>query len=178
MPARRKIVVPALVVLASIGLIGSASSPKADAAEQVSNALLRGDIVALNVKGLGENSESLPGHFVFRGMELVSLANGETVGTAEQDVTCVVPTCSLVDVVATFHLPEGNIVNKARHTVLFDPQHPGWIMANTRPGEDSIVSTTGIYSGRHGVGRMSGTNDVRALPASAVFDEYFVISLR
>ncbi len=139
--------------------------------------LLRGDVLALDVLGPAENKGTEPNHPIFHG-KLYSLATGELVGTVIDDVQCITvhgAPCNVVDVHTTFNLPEGTIVNHMLVSVDPDPQRPGYVLTGARPEGNTIESATGIYAGRTGNTRLSGLVNLGTMPASAGFDDFFVV---
>ena len=139
--------------------------------------LLRGDVVAVNMRGHAPNSGTEPNHPIFTG-KLYSLATGELVGDFVEDVQCITTKgapCNVIDATTTLNLPEGQIVSRAFVSVDPDPQRPGFILAGGRPDQNSLVSTTGIYAGRTGKADLSGLNDLRGMPGSIEIDDWVVV---
>ena len=140
--------------------------------------LLRGDVLALNLRGHAPNSGKEPTHPIFTG-KLYSLATGEVVGDFIEDVQCVTTAgapCNVIEATTTMNLPEGQVVSRALISVQPDPQRPGYILAGGRPDGDSIISTSGIYAGRTGKADLSGLNDLRNLPAGSIeIDDWVVV---
>lgn len=140
--------------------------------------LLRGDVLALNLRGHAPNSGSEPNHPIFTG-KLYSLATGEVVGDFVEDVQCITTAgapCNVIDATTTMNLPEGQVVSRALISVQPDPQRPGYILAGGRPEGDSIISTSGIYAGRTGKADLSGLNDLRNLPGGSIeIDDWVVV---
>ena len=139
--------------------------------------LLRGDVLALNLRGHAPNSGTEPTHPVFTG-KLYSLATGEVVGDFVEDVQCITTQgapCNVIEATTTMNLPEGQVVSKAFISIQPDPQRPGHILAGGRPDGNSIVSTSGIYAGRTGKADLSGLNDLRGMPESIEIDDWVVV---
>ena len=137
------------------------------------------DVVAVNSRGTAKNVSDNPMRTVFE-FDLYSLATGERIGTAHDDVFCSTstpPPCQVFDAVTTFRLPGGEITNHVQVSVVPDPQRPGFFLVAARPEGKSIVSATGIYAGRTGSARLSGLDDGRAYPDELTVDDLWVIEL-
>jgi hypothetical protein len=135
--------------------------------------------IAVNTRGTAHNESTDPSRVRFT-FSMYSLATGEQLGTAIDDASCVgsggAP-CTVVDDIVTFHMQGGDIVSHALLSVVPDPQRPGFIMVGSRPSANTIVKATGVYAGRTGTVRLSGTNDVRQFPMVMVQDDFWVIKL-
>jgi hypothetical protein len=134
--------------------------------------------LAVNSRGTAQNESADPNRKVFT-FELYSLADGSRVGTAVDDVACSTtkpPPCAVVDARTTFHLPDGDLVNRADVSVAPDPQNPGWVIVSAT-GERSIAGGSGIYRGRTGSVRVHGTNDLRQFPNQMTQDDFWLIQL-
>lgn len=137
------------------------------------------DFIALNPRGTARNTSTDPAHLVFT-VDLFSLASGEKVGTLTDDITCsaaAAPPCLVFDIVTTYRLPGGDIVNHGYWSGVPDPQRSGFILAGTRPDRDTIVSGTGRFEGRTGRATGWGTVDGRRLPDELGYDMFTVIRL-
>ncbi len=137
------------------------------------------EVIAVNTRGTAQNISESPMRTVFE-FDLYSLATGERIGTAHDDVFCSTttpPPCQVFDAVTTFRLPGGDITNHAQVSVVPDPQRPGHFLVAARPEGKSIVSATGAYAGRTGTVRMSGHDDGRGYPSELTVDDLWVIEL-
>lgn len=138
------------------------------------------DFVAVNPRGVAHNESSDPAHLVFT-VDMFSLPGGERVGTLTDVITCSAagpPPCLVFDIVTTYRIPGGEIVNHGYWTGVPDPQRPGFLLAGTRPATDTIVSGTGRYAGAKGRANGWGSVDARKLPAEMGYDMFTVIHLR
>ncbi|MGQ0577140.1 MAG: hypothetical protein ACT4RN_23495 [Pseudonocardia sp.] len=138
-------------------------------------------LITVNMRGTAPNTSTDPARQVFE-FDLFSVETGEKIGTATDDVACKtdeLPGCPLFDAITTFHLPDGDLTNRATVSVSPDPARPGWVLngAFPAPGEQTIVGGTGAYEGATGQARLSGANDARGFPLSLTGDDIFVIEL-
>lgn len=138
-------------------------------------------IIAVNMRGTSENVSTNPMRQVFV-FDLFSLETGEKIGTATDDVACKtdeLPGCPLFDAITTFHLPDGDITNRATVSVSPDPARPGWVLNGAFPaeGENTIIGGTGAYEGATGQARLSGANNTVGFPLQLTGDDIFVIEL-
>lgn len=138
-----------------------------------------GDTIAVNVRGVAANTSTTFGHLVFT-VPMYSLVTGAPAGSLTDDITCafvLAPPCTVFDIVTTYHLPGGDIVNEGRWSGVPDLSNPGFLTAGTRPDHDTIVSGTGEYSGARGRANGWGVVDGSALPAEMGYDMFTVIRL-
>lgn len=180
---RRVLLVVGLVAacVAAVAAVGVASAAPAPAGPE---------ILTVNMRGTSPNVSTDPTRMVFQ-FELYSVTTGRQIGTATDDVACKatrsggespldadqLPGCPLFDAITTFHLPAGDIVNRATVSVMPDPARPGWVLNGSFPDSDTIVSGTGAYADRTGKARLSGANNVLGFPMQLTGDDIFVIEL-
>jgi hypothetical protein len=176
---------PVVALLAGALVWSGTASPaegKSAAAPSISPtalAALEGDFIALNTRGTAKNISGDSMRTVFE-LELFSLATGEKIGTARDDVFCSTstpPPCQVFDAVTTFRLPGGQIVNHAQVSVIPDPQRPGWFMVSSRPSEPTIENATGKWAGRTGRVDLTGVNEGSRYPGQLTTDDLWVIHL-
>ena len=137
------------------------------------------EIIAVNTRGTAKNESTDPARVTYT-FPLYSLTAGQQVGTGIDDATCISstpPPCGVVDDIATFHLPQGDIVSHALLGVAPDPLRPGFILVGSRPAANTIIKATGAYSGRTGRVRLSGGDDMRQFPMTLIQDDFWVIEL-
>jgi hypothetical protein len=137
-------------------------------------------MIAVNTRGTANNESTDPSRVTYT-FPLYSLTTGERLGTGTDDATCVSttpPPCAVVDDIATFRLPQGDIVSHALLAVAPDPLRPGFILVGARPNADTIVKATGAFAGRTGRVRLSGGDDMRQFPGTLIQDDFWVIELR
>ena len=170
-PIFRALPVALLAVVAG-ALVLPTTVPAGDAP-----AFKHGDFMALNSRGKAPNTSTDPMRQVYE-FELYSLATGEQVGTAIDDISCVAstpPPCQVVDAKTTFKLPDGEFTNHALVSVVFDPQRPGWVLVASLPSSKGIIAGTGAYAGSTGKVILTGVNDASGFPAQLGVDDRWVI---
>jgi hypothetical protein len=164
---------PVPLALAAVGaLMLPAAAPAGDAP-----AFKHGDFMALNSRGKAPNTSSDSMRQVYE-FDLYSLATGEKIGTAVDDIFCSTstpPPCQVFDAKTTFKLPDGEFTNHAQVSVVFDPQRPGWVLVASLPSSRGIISGTGAYEGRTGTVILTGVNDATSYPAELGVDDRWVI---
>lgn len=173
MVRRFSLVLSLLAGLLAVLLAGSAPAvggPGAQAAEMIS----------VNMRGTAENVSTDPLRTVFE-FDLYSLETGERIGTATDDAFCstsTVPPCPVLDAKTTLHLPDGDIVNRAKVSIAPDIQRPGWVLIGAQPGAaKTIIGGTGRYAGRTGSAELYGTDNAVGYPLRLTVDDIFVIRL-
>jgi hypothetical protein len=137
------------------------------------------DFVAVNPRGSGQNESNDPSRLKYTA-DLFSLTTGKIVGTFTDVITCsasATPPCSAFDVVTTYRLPGGDIVNRGDWSAAPDPQRPGFMVIGTRPATDTIVDATGRFAGRAGRVNGWGSLDARDFPFRLGYDVFTVIQL-
>jgi len=156
-----------LVFLLALGVL-PAVSPAAAEPEP--------DFIAINPRGVVPVAMD-GGAFVFTA-DLFSLTTGEKIGTFTDRGTCSTsapPPCLVFDVVTTFRLPGGDVVNRAQVSAAPDPTRPGFAFVAFRPATDTIVSGTGRFAGRTGRVTGWGDADMRDFPRRIGLDVFTVI---
>lgn len=138
-------------------------------------------LISVNMRGTSANTSTNPTRQVFE-FDLYSLETGKKIGTATDDIACKtdeLPGCPLFDAITTFHLPDGDLTNRATVSISPDPARPGWVLNGSFPatGEKTIVGGTGAYEGATGQARLSGANDASGFPLKLTGDDIFVIEL-
>lgn len=136
--------------------------------------------MALNTRGpnggTAKNTSTDPMRTVFE-FDVFSLATGEQIGTATDDIFCSTktpPPCQVFDAVTTFHLPDGVITNHAQVSIVPDPQRPGSFLVGARPTTNSITKATGAYTGRQAKVRLTGWDDGSKYPNELGADDMWV----
>lgn len=160
----------ALVIAGALALPGAA--PAGDPAS-----FRNGDFMALNSRGTAKNVSSDSMRTVYD-FDLFSLATGERIGTARDDIFCSTttpPPCQVFDAKTTFRLPDGEFTNHAQVTVVPDPQRPGWFLVASLPSSKGIIEGTGAYAGRTGQVKLTGVNEGSRYPAELTVDDRWVI---
>jgi hypothetical protein len=137
----------------------------------------RGDVLALNSRGLSKNMSSSPNRTVYE-FELYDLATGERTGSVHDDIFCSTttpPPCAVFDALTTFRLPGGEFTNHAQVSVAPDSQRPGYFLVAADGVTDSIVAASGIYAGRTGKVRLRGHDDGREYPNTLGADDLWSV---
>jgi hypothetical protein len=171
-------------LLFALALVGAAAAATLSAVGAASAAPERDgpEVIAVNMRGTSPNVSTNPLRQVFE-FELYDVATGELIGTATDDVACKtndLPGCPLFDAITTFHLPDGDITNRATVSVSPDPARPGWVLNGSFPaeGENTIIGGTGAYEGVTGQARLSGANNAVGFPLQLTGDDIFVLEIQ
>jgi hypothetical protein len=162
----------ALLAVVAGALVLPTTAPAGDAP-----AFKHGDFMALNSRGTAPNRSQDSMRTVYD-FDLYSLATGERIGIATDDIFCSTttpPPCQVFDAKTTFHLPDGEFTNHAQVTVVPDPQRPGWFLVASLPSSKGIISGTGAYAGRTGTVKLTGVNEGSKYPSELTVDDRWVI---
>lgn len=169
---RRAVLLVLAVGALALAVVGAGTAVAADDGPR---------LISVNMRGTSDNTSTDPTRQVFE-FDLFSLETGEKIGTATDDVACKtndLPGCPLFDAITTFHLPDGDLTNRATVSVSPDPARPGWVLNGSFPaeGEKTVVGGSGAYEGATGQARLSGANEVTGFPLRLTADDIFVIEL-
>jgi hypothetical protein len=107
---------------------------------------------------------------------MIELATGDVIGTIIDDIKAPIPGI-LFDVTTSFIFEDGKLVNHMLVSSAPDVQRPGWIIVGNRPTNNSITEASGVFAGRTGKIRLSGTNDLTKFPNEVYQDDFWVIEL-
>jgi hypothetical protein len=107
---------------------------------------------------------------------MIELATGNVIGTIVDDIKAPIPGI-LFDVTTYFKFKDGELVNHMLVSSAPDVQRPGWIIVGNRPDSNSIIGASGVFKGRTGKIRLSGTNDLTKFPNEVYQDDFWVIEL-
>lgn len=107
---------------------------------------------------------------------MIELATGNVVGTIVDDIKAPIPGI-LFDVTTYFKFADGELVNHMLVSSAPDVQRPGWIIVGNRPDKNSIIEASGVFEGRTGKIRLSGTNDLTKFPNEVYQDDFWIIEL-
>lgn len=176
MPRLTRRILRALPVSLALVAAGALVLPVTAPAEDPP-AFMHGNFMALNSRGKAPNTSSDSMRQVYT-FDLYSLATGEKIGTAVDDIFCSTttpPPCQVFDAKTTFKLPDGEFTNHAQVSVVFDPQRPGWVLVASLPSSKGIIAGTGAYAGRTGKVILTGVNDATSYPAELGVDDRWVI---
>lgn len=147
-------------------------------AAETKSTFQNGDTLAFHVSGRAPITQPGPNRLA-ADFDVTSLVTGERVGKMTWDLTCfgAVPyPCGHYDVVATFQLPGGTLVNKAKASAVNDPGHPDSFLIGIHP-EGKTIEGTGVYSGRSGKVHQSGFHICTECPNFVTFDDFWLIEL-
>jgi hypothetical protein len=171
-----------LALLIPLVVARNGTAPELMGARQVvetRSALQTGDTLAFHVTGRMPIKQPAPNRLAVADLDVTSLVTGEKVGKLTWDLTCLgaVPyPCGNYDVVATFELPGGTLVNKAKAGAIQDPSHPDSFLVGTHP-DGKTIEGTGAYAGRTGKIHHSGFHICKECPGFATFDDFWLIEL-
>jgi hypothetical protein len=133
-----------------------------------------GAVDYLPVNSRGKTTPEFKGDRMILKFPMIELATGKEIGEIIDDVGGM---CPVFDVITTFKFADGEIVNHMPVSCAGDAQRPGWIIVGNRPENNSIIKTSGVFEGRVGKIRLSGTNDGRRFPQELYQDDFWVIEL-
>jgi hypothetical protein len=133
-----------------------------------------GTIDYMPVNSRGKTTPEFKGDRVILKFPMIELATGKVIGEIVDDVGGM---CPIFDVITTFKFSDGEIVNHMPVSCAGDAQRGGWIIVGNRPENNSIIKTSGVFDGRVGKIRLSGTNDVSRFPQELYQDDFWVIEL-
>ena len=163
---------PALVV-ALLAAFSPVKVPSAGAGPSVSTA---GQSLFLQVRGTVNRKEgSAPERFVYE-PDVYDMTNHK-VGTVTHDVMFTSPTT--LDLVSTFHLPNGDLANHGVEAIGPDASRQGFYLIGVHADHDTVqaAKSTGAYAGRAGRLRMSGWHDANKFPQTVTFNDFYEITL-
>lgn len=168
------------VLLSPVGVRPNAPA-EASAASSLDRFFIQGTSNGQSVDYLPVNSRGIThpeqkGDRTILNFPMISLSTGEVIGTIIDDVGAIVPGV-LFDVITTYTFADGELVNHMTVSSAPDAQRPGWIIVGNRPDTNTIVKATGVFAGRTGKVRLSGTNDLRKFPEELYQDDFWVIEL-
>lgn len=161
------------VVVVLVSPFSPAKLSSADAGGSLSGA---GESLFVQVRGTADRQPgSAPERFVYE--PDVYDMNNQKIGTVTHDVMFSSPTT--LDLVSTFHLPDGDIVNHGVEAIGPDSSRQGFFLIGVHSDQDTIqaAENTGMYSGRTGRLRMSGWHDGSQFPQAVTFNGFYEISL-
>ena len=172
---RRILALPALTVLVAALLsplsplrVGSAVAGAADPG--ASHRLF------LQVRGTSDRQPSTAPDVFRYVLDLYDMSNHK-VGTVTHDLRLTSPTTG--DLTSSFHLPDGNLVNRVEEVFVPDSTRPGFYLIGIHPDHDTLQGDqgSGAYAGRTGRVRMSGWHDASRFPQTVALDDFWEIRL-
>ena len=161
-----------VLVVALLSPISPVKLPSAGAGESVAAA---GNSLFLQVRGtVDRKGGTAPEHFVYE--PTVYDMNNQKIGTVTHDVMFTSP--STADLVSTFHLPDGELVNKSVEAIGPDASTQGFYLIGVHAGRDTVdgAKSNGAYAGRTGRLRMSGWHDANKFPQTVTFNDFYEIT--
>ena len=154
----------------------SISLPSGLATQEVSDYSTDGYTVrVLNSRGISKNNPA-PGRNGGIDIPLFDVMTGKQVGIAHHNFLCMPPAyCNDID---TYKLPEGSLTVMGTPSVMPDPQQPdGWMLVHTPPVTHKLEGT-GIFAGKNGWVRTTGTANVKNFPAEVELNEVHIIAYK
>lgn len=102
--------------------------------------------------------------------------NNRKIGTVTHDVMFTSP--NTLDLVSTFHLPDGDIANKGVEAIGPDGSKANFYLIGVHADKDTLQAdkSTGAYAGRTGRLRMSGWHDANKFPQTVTFNDFYEIT--
>jgi hypothetical protein len=161
------------LVVALISPFSPVKLPSAGAEESASSG---GGSLFLQVRGtVDRKGGSSPERFVYE-PDVFDMDN-QKIGTVTHDVMFTSPTT--LDLVSTFHLPDGDLHNKGVEAIGPDASKNGFYLIGVHADRDSIdgAKSTGAYTGKTGRLRMSGWHDANKFPQTVTFNDFYEITL-
>ena len=162
-----------VLVVALLSPISPVKLPSAGAGESVGTS---GNSLFLQVRGtVDRKGGSPPERFVYE--PDVFDMNNQKIGTVTHDVMFTSPTT--LDVVSTFHLPDGDIANHAVEAIGPDATKQNLFLIGIHADHDTLqpAKSTGAYAGKTGRLRMSGWHDGSKFPQTVTFSDFYEITL-
>ena len=166
---------PPLLTALVVALISPFSPVKLPTAGAQASAAPAGRSLVLQVHGtFDRKAGSPPERFVYE--PDVFDVNNQKIGTLTHDVMFTSP--STLDLVSTFHLPDGDLASHAVEVVAPDSARQGFFLIGVHPDHDSLQPdrSTGAYAGRTGRIRMSGWHDGNKFPQTVTFSDFYEIT--
>lgn len=171
------------VLLVGLVVVGAGVGPglrQAGAGGEISAAGGEAKVMVVRFAGRFPNRSADPTHTTWVG-EMREPATGRVLGTMTHDSYPLQPGgtgSAVLQIINTFHWPDGTIVIRGTESVVPDPLHPGFFLVGVDPDSTAVVAATGLYAGYSGTARMAGRHDGRELPSHATFDDFWLIELR
>jgi len=129
----------------------------------------------LQVRGTVDRKEGTPlERFVYE--PDVYDMNNQKIGTVTHDVMFTSP--NTLDLVSTFHLPDGELANKGVEAIGPDGSKQGFYLIGVHADGTTLQpdKSTGAYAGRAGRLRMSGWHDANKFPQTVTFNDFYEIT--
>jgi hypothetical protein len=176
MARRRNPGLLALLVLTAVGLFSPLSPVKTSSAAEGSPLLSSDGTMYLQVRGTADREPGgPPDRFVYV-LDVYDM-NNRTVGKVRHDVKFTSP--STLDLVSTFSLPDGELVNHGVEAIGPDASKQGFYLIGVHSDTDTVQGdkSTGAYAGRTGRLRMSGWHDANKFPQTVTLNDFYEIRL-
>lgn len=134
------------------------------------------EFLFLNVRGTAERQPgTAPDRFAY--VLDVYDATNQKIGTVTHDAAFTSATTA--DLVSTFRLPDGDLVNHATEAFAPDSSRQNFFLTGIHPERGSLLAdkSTGAYAGRTGQLRMSGWHDGSKFPQTLAVNDFYAIEL-
>lgn len=176
--ARRRCLIPiALSMILVAAILSPFSLIPVSSAGAGGSILPTNGTLFLQVRGTSDRQQgSAPDHFVYL-VDVYDMSN-QKVGTMTHDIKFTTPTT--LNLVNSFHLPNGELVSQWVEVVAPDSTHTGFVLVGVHSDNNDTIQAdkgTGDYAGRSGRIRMSGWHDVNRFPQTVAFDDFYEIDL-
>jgi hypothetical protein len=174
--ARRRSLGPlALSAVAVVALISPFTPGAVSSADVEDGPAMSGRSLFLQVRGtVDRKAGGRPERFVYE--PDVYDMNNRKIGTVTHDV--MFTSVNTLDLVSTFHLPDGDIANHGVEAIGPDGSKQGFYLIGVHADRDSLQpdKSTGAYKGRGGRLRMSGWHDANKFPQTVTFNDFYEIT--
>jgi hypothetical protein len=136
-----------------------------------------GDVFFLNVRSTGaaRQADTAPERFAY--VLDVYDATNHKIGTVFHDAAFTSATTA--EIISTFHLPDGDLVNRATEAFAPDGSRQNHFLTGIHPDGETLLGdkSTGAYAGRTGRLRMSGWHETSQFPAVLGTNDFYAIEL-
>jgi hypothetical protein len=131
----------------------------------------------VQVRGTGDRQPGSPPDRLVYVLDVFDMRN-QKIGTVTHDLKFTSATTA--DLVSSFHLPRGDVVNRGVEAIAPDSTKQGFYLIGVHSDQDTIQGdkSTGDYAGRGGRLRMSGWHDGNTLPQRLTVNDFYEIALR
>ena len=161
-------------VVAVLASFSPVTIPSAGAGEGTAPA---GDVFFLNARSTAaaRQTGTAPERFAY--VLDVYDATNKKVGTVVHDAAFTSATTA--EIISTFHLPAGDLVNRATEAFAPDGSRQNYFLTGIHPEGDTVLADkgTGAYAGRTGRLRMSGWHETSKFPDVLGTNDFYAIEL-
>jgi hypothetical protein len=175
--ARRRWLVPVALSILVAAILSPLSPIPISSAGAGGSFLPASGTLFLQVRGTSDRQQgSAPDHFVYVA-DVYDMSN-QKIGTVTYDAKFT--TLTTLNVLSSFHLPNGELVAQWVEAAAPDSTHQGFVLVGGHSDfHDTIEADqgTGDYAGRTGQIRMSGWHDVNKFPQTVALNDFYEIDL-